>query len=209
MQPRRRLQAAMATMTTLSNLSADADAGSNAVAPGASRQWVMPVVIASLVVGLSGLGVGIYALATMPAKTSGPRGPAGPVGPVGATGKQGQQGPAGATGLEGPAGTIASTTIVSALTQTSAPNPPVGTVLVAKTSCPVGRILVSGTAQVTANSVVADRNVQLRTSVPLSADVWETVAIVAAPLGPGISMSIKPYIVCGIAAQAPASTTTT
>lgn len=206
MQPRRRLQATMATMTTLSNLSADADAGSNAVAPGASRQWVMPVVIASLVVGLSGLGVGIYALATMPAKTSGPRGPAGP---VGATGKQGQQGPAGATGPEGPAGTIASTTIVSALTQTSAPNPPVGTVLVAKTSCPVGRILVSGTAQVTANSVVADRNVQLRTSVPLSADVWETVAIVAAPLGPGISMSIKPYIVCGIAAQAPASTTTT
>jgi hypothetical protein len=169
-------------MTTFSNLSADADAGSNAGAPNASRQWVVPVVIASLVVGLSGLGVGIYALATMPAKTSGP---------------------------PGPVGTIASTTIVSALTQTSAPNPPVGTVLVAKTSCPVGRILVSGTAQVTADSVVADRNVQLRTSVPLRADVWETVAIVAAPLGPGISMSIKPYIVCGIAAEAPASTTTT
>ena len=47
------------------------------------RKWVAPVVIAALVVGLAGLGVGAYAVATTPAKTSGPQGPAGPAGATG------------------------------------------------------------------------------------------------------------------------------
>ena len=62
---------------------------------GKGSRWVVPVVIVSLVVGLAGLGVGAYAVATTPAKTSGPQGP---VGKTGATGPQGQQ------GLPGPRG---------------------------------------------------------------------------------------------------------
>ena len=46
----------------------------------------MPVVIGALVVGLAGLGVGIYAVVKIPAMTSGPTGAAG------TTGKQGVQG---------------------------------------------------------------------------------------------------------------------
>jgi hypothetical protein len=174
--------------------------------------WVAPLVLAALVVGLAGLGVGLYAVATTPAATSGPRGPAGPAGAKGDTGLQGVSGVTGAagpTGPAGPSGTMASTLIVGAATMTSAPNPPVGAVLVAQTSCPKGDILVSGTAQVSAPGVVADRNVQLRLSIPLTADVWESVAIVTAPLGPGIAMSIKPYVVCGVPSRPAASTTTT
>ena len=62
----------------------------------ASQKWIAPVAIGALVVGLVGLGVGAYALATTPAKTSGPQGPAGP---------QGAQGPAGRAGPAGAAGT--------------------------------------------------------------------------------------------------------
>jgi hypothetical protein len=98
---------------------------------------------------------------------------------------------------------------VAGLTLTSAPNPPVGTVLVAMTACPTGKILMSGSAQVSAPGVVADRNVGLRSSIPLNADTWETVAIVTAPLGPGIAMSMKPYVVCGVPSRPAAPTTTT
>jgi len=164
------------------------------------------------VVGLAGLGVGIYAVAKMPAKTSGPRGPVGRAGAAGTQGPQGVPGPTGAAGPpgpSGPAGTIASASVVAGLTLTSAPNPPVGTVLVAMTACPLGKILMSGSAQVSAPGVVADRNVGLRLSIPLNASTWETVGIVTAPLGPGIAMSMKPYVVCGVASPPAAPTTTT
>ncbi len=176
-------------------------------------RWLVPVVVASLVVGLGGLGVGIYAVATTPAKTSGPPGPAGATGDTGAQGPQGVAGPAGAPGAAGPTGpmgapgTVASASIVGGTTVTSAPNPPVGTVLVAQTACPVGKILMSGSAQVAAPGV-ADRNVVLRSSFPLNSNLWQTVAMVTAPLGAGLSMSMKPYVLCGVA-SVPASTKTT
>jgi hypothetical protein len=192
------------------------DAGSSENETRPMPSWVVPVVIAALVVGVAGLGVGIYAVATMPGKTSGPRGPAGPAGERGEQGPQGApgvDGPAGVAGPEGPAGaagTLASTSVVAGSTVTSPPNPAVGTVLAAKTSCPVGSLLLTGSAQVTAPGVIADRNVQLRSSIPLTSSVWETVAIVTAPLGPGVVMSMKPYVVCGVAARpAPAKATTT
>ncbi len=169
--------------------------------------WLVPVVVASLIVGLGGLGVGIYAVATTPAKTSGPRGPAGATGATGAQGPQGIAGPAGAAGPTGAPGTVASASVVGGTTMTSAPNPPVGTVLVAQTACPIGKILMSGSAQVTAPGI-ADRNVVLRSSIPLTGNLWQTVAMVTAPLGAGLSMSMKPYVLCGVA-PARASTTTT
>jgi hypothetical protein len=98
--------------------------------------------------------------------------------------------------------------VVEGTALTSAPNPPVGTVLVAQTGCPSGKILMSGGAQVAAAGVVSDRDVVLRSSFPVAADIWETVALVTGPIATGVSMSMKPYVVCGMAAV-PASTTTT
>jgi hypothetical protein len=157
-------------------------------------RWVLPTVIGALLIGLAGLGVGVYALVKMPAKTSGP------TGAVGATGKQGAAGPAGpagAAGPPGPAGTIAATSLVTATTLSSAPDAPVGTVLVAKTVCPTGKVLVSGGAQVSASSAAANQYVVLSSSFPLSESTWQSDAIVTGPLGAGVTMSMRPFVVCG------------
>ena len=202
---------------------------SDATAP----RWVVPVVVATLVIGLAGLGTGAYAVTTMPAKTAGPQGPAGPQGamgpqgpqgvpgatgrsgpvgppgrsgPVGPVGRSGPVGPVGHSGPVGPAGTIATASIVSSTAVTSAADPAVGTVLVARTSCPAGKVLLSGGAQVSAPGALADRNVVLRSSFPASATKWQTVALVTGPLGAGASMTMKPYVVCGT--SVPTSTTT-
>jgi hypothetical protein len=157
-------------------------------------RWVVPVVIAALVLGLAGVGIGVYAVVTTPAKTSGPPGPAGP---QGAVGLQGPQGAKGDPGPAGPAGTIDATSIVASTTVTSAPDAAVGTVLVANASCPDGKLLLSGGAEVSASSGQADRDVELRSSFPLSKTEWQTVAVVTRPLGAGVSMTLKPYVVCG------------
>jgi hypothetical protein len=172
------------------------------------HRWLAPVALGALIVGLAGIGVGGYALSTMPAKTSGPRGP---VGPKGETGPQGPAGPRGATGPKGAAGlpgTITNTSVVAATALKSAANPAVGTVLVASTACPAGHLLLSGGAQVSAPGVKADRNVELRSSFPLDKTHWQTVAIVTGPLGPGVSMTMKPFVMCGVR-TAHSSTSTT
>ena len=172
-------------------------------------RWVAPVLVAALVVGLAGLGVGAYAVATTPAKTSGPQGPVGLTGATGPQGPQGVPGAKGAAGPAGPAGALASTTVVSSTALKSAPNPAVGTVLVAKTACPTGKILLSGGAQVSAPGAQADRNVELRSSFPVDATRWQTVSIVTGSLGAGVSMTMKPYVVCGVATPKASSTTPT
>jgi hypothetical protein len=169
--------------------------------PKFAPSWTTVVVIIALVVGLAGLGVGAYALATQPAKVSGPQGPQGPQGPEG---PQGPQGPQGAEGKQGPAG-LAQTTVVRATSVVSAPDPAVGTVLTAKTVCPAGKVLLSGGAQVSAPGTVADRNVALRESFPLNDMTWQTVAIVTGPLGQGVKMTLTPFVMCGV----PTATTTT
>jgi hypothetical protein len=168
-------------------------------------KWLVAGAIAALVLGLAGLGVGAYAVATTPAKTSGPQGP---VGPRGASGPQGQQGVPGRPGAVGPAGTIASNSIVQGTTLHTTPNPAVGAVLEAKTSCSPGKVLLGGGAQVFAPGLQADRNVQLRSSYPSSATQWQTVAIVTGSLGTGVSMTMRPYVVCGAPASTSSSTTT-
>src|ERR1035441_1919124 len=104
-------------------------------------RWVVPTVIGALVIGLAGLGVGVYALVKMPAKTSGPTGAVGATGKEGVPGPAGPTGPAGAAGPPGPAGTIAATSLVTATTLSSAADAPAGTELVAKTVGPTGRSL--------------------------------------------------------------------
>jgi hypothetical protein len=161
---------------------------------GRAPMWVFPLVVAALALGLAGVGIGAYAVATTPAKTSGPRGP---LGPRGAAGPQGAAGAKGATGPTGPPGTIAATSIVASTALNSPPDPGVGSVLVAKTSCPTGKLLLSGGAQVSAPGVSADRNVELRSSFPLSTSQWQTVAIVTGSLGTGGVMTMRPFVVCG------------
>lgn len=162
--------------------------------------WTTGVVIAALLCGLAGIGLGAYALATRPGQVSGPTGPQGARGP---------QGPQGPQGKQGTSGTIAATSITRGATKTSAPNPQPGTVLEATTSCANGQILVGGGAQVSAPGVTADRNVALRSSFPVNTTTWETVALVTGSLGQGVSMTMTPYVLCGQPSTASSTTTTT
>jgi hypothetical protein len=77
----------------------------------------------------------------------------------------------------------------------TAPNPPVGTALVARTQCPAGKVLLSGGAQVSVG--LSTKNVALQSSFPLSADTWQAVGVVTAPLAPSQVMTMKPYVLCG------------
>lgn len=172
---------------------------------GGSPKWVAPLVGGALVIGLAGLGVGAYSLATMPASASGPPGPQGATGPMGPAGPRGVAGPKGETG---PPGTIVDTSIVAGAALKTTPNPPEGAVLVAKTSCPAGQTLLSGGAQVSAPGVQADRNVALRSSIPVDKTHWQTVAIVTGPLGSGVSMTMKPFVMCGVPSTGSSTTTT-
>jgi hypothetical protein len=163
-------------------------------APTASPNRGMKVwLAAAMAVGLAGLGVGIYALANGPVK----QGETGPPGVAGATGPRGLMGPVGPEGPQGVAGSLAGTKIVNGTAVVSAPNPPKGTVAVAKTTCPVGELLLSGGAQVSAQSVEGNRNVSLRESFPLNTTTWQTVAITNGPLGATDTMTLRPFVVCG------------
>ena len=178
--------------------------------PNRQPKWVVPVVVvAALLLGAAGLGVGAYAVATTPAKTSGPQGPKGAPGPAGSQGPQGAKGDAGTAGPAGPAGTVVATSVLSSTSVKSAPDPAVGTVLVAKTSCPAGKVLLNGGARVTAPGIQADRNVTLRSSFPISSTKWQTVAMVTGPLGAGVVMTMTPYVVCGEPTLTSSSTTPT
>jgi hypothetical protein len=99
--------------------------------------------------------------------------------------------------VAGPAGTIAKATVLRPTALVSAPDPAVGTVLVAQTTCPANTVLLSGGGQVSAPGPAADRNVELRGSFPLDSTTWQTVAIVSGPLGTGNSMTLRPYVLCG------------
>jgi hypothetical protein len=68
---------------------------------------------------------------------------------------------------------------------------------------------MSGGAQVSAPGSVANRNVELRSSIPVTPDIWESVGLVTGPLGAGVSMSVSPYVICGEASSPTATTTTT
>ncbi|MGH9047665.1 MAG: hypothetical protein ACRDVW_10185, partial [Acidimicrobiales bacterium] len=74
----------------------------------------------------------------------------------------------------------------------------VGTVVVAETSCPKGQVLLSGGAEVSAPGL-ADRNVLLRSSFPISATTWQAVGMVIKPLAQGDKMTMRPFVMCGTA----------
>ena len=168
-----------------------------------------PLVVGLIVVAaisLAAVGVAAWAVQSVPTAVKGPvgaTGPAGPQGlqglqgPAGAPGAVGKTGAAGKAGPAGPAGTITASAPLEAKPLVSAPNPAVGTVLVATTSCFPTEVLLSGGGQAYASNTSADRNVVVRSSFPLNAHSWRTVAMVTAPLGAGQTMTLKPYVVCG------------
>jgi hypothetical protein len=103
----------------------------------------------------------------------------------------GQAGPA------GPPGSIVGTKVVQPAAVTSAPQPPVGTQLVAKAGCPGNDLVLGGGGRISVSAGTPDGRVVLQTSFPLNANHWEVVAVVAATLGPGVTASLKPYVTCG------------
>ena len=137
------------------------------------------VAVLALVFAVAGLGVATWALESVPkVGPTGPRGAAGPAGPTGPPGPDGKQGPTGEPG------TIKATEVVSSTTLSSAPDPTVGTVLAATTSCPSGTVLLTGGADVSVAGVT-DQHVALKSSYPLTTDSWRTVGVVIKPLGTG------------------------
>jgi len=179
-------------------------------ANGHLPRWVLPVIIGSIVVGLAGLGTGIYAIVKIPPKVSGPTGKTGatgPEGPVGATGPTGLTGPVGPIGPQGPAGTVTAPVVVPGPALTSATDAPIGTELVAKVSCPFGKILLSGGGQVSASW--PGQTVALRASFPIDGVTWQVVGVVIAKLPVGVAMSITPFALCGDPTPKTATTTTT
>ena len=195
------------TMTTLEP-STEADHPSEVIPTHQTiPKWITPVVIGASVLSLAGVGVAAYAVATQPATASGPQGPQGAQGPQGPQGAQGVQGPQGPEGKQGPAG-LARTNVHRGLSVVSVADPPVGTVLTAKTTVPAGTVLLGGGAQVSAPGTVADRNVALRESFPLNDTTWETVAIVTGPLGKGVKMTLTPYVMYGVPTTTASASTT-
>lgn len=165
--------------------------------PRGSSRWLVALTALALLFGLAGAGAGTYALVRGPEKVVGPTGPRGPQGPRGPAGTTGVPGPKGATGPAGPAGTIKATTIVSPTADISGPDPGVGAVVVADTSCPSSEVLLGGGGRVSAPGLVGDRNVEIRASFPLNTRTWQVVGEVTGPLGAGNSMTLRPYVICG------------
>jgi hypothetical protein len=148
--------------------------------------------VIALAVAMASLGVAAVALERVPKV-----GPSGAQGAVGPAGPAGPQGPAGKEGATGDPGTVKATEVVSSTALTSAPDPSVGTVLAATTSCPGGTVLLAGGADLSVAGA-ASQHVALTSSYPLNADSWHTVGVVTKPLGTGQTMTMKPYVTCGV-----------
>ncbi len=170
-------------------------------------RWVLPVIIGSIVVGLAGLGTAIYAIVKIPPKVSGPPGKTGATGPEGPVGATGPVGAAGPVGPAGPAGTVTAGTVVTGAALTSTTGATIGTELVAKVSCPVGKVLLSGGARVSASG--PSQTVAIRSSAPVDGTIWQVVGVVVATLPVGVAMTMTPYALCGVPTPNPTTTTTT
>ncbi len=170
-------------------------------------RWALPLIIGSIVVGLAGLGTGIYAIVKIPPKVSGPVGKTGATGPQGPVGDTGPTGATGVAGPVGPAGSIAGSSIITSPALATAPGAPIGTQLVAKVTCPFGTVLLSGGAQVSTSG--GAQTAALRSSFPISATTWQVVSVVTAKLPDGVALEMAPYALCGAPPPKVTPTTTT
>ncbi len=163
--------------------------------------------IGALIIGLAGLGTGIYAITKTPSKVSGPVGPTGATGPEGPAGATGPTGAAGPTGPAGPPSALTVGSIITAPAVATAAAAPSGTELAAKVSCPAGKVVLSGGGQVSTSR--GTQRVALSSSFPVDAVTWEVVGAVIAKLPAGVTMSVTPFAICGDSTPAAAGATTT
>jgi hypothetical protein len=165
---------------------------------GGVRRLLWICAIGSLVISLVSAGLAAWALSREPERgAAGARGAAGPPGQTGAQGVQGPAGPTGPAGAAGAVGTIQSSRLVTGLLAQTAPDPPVGTQLSAVAPCPAKTFLLSGggTVSTTAGST---SGVRLQSTSPAPGSAWRSLAVVTEKLGPGISMTLRAYAVCGV-----------
>jgi hypothetical protein len=158
-----------------------------------------------------------------PQGPQGPQGLRGPAGPQGKTGARGPAGPQGPPGKPGASGAVVANDVMAKPSVHTAPDPAVGTSLVATSSCPAGsellggggRVVVtppgqsihptssaggsstgSGTASTAGGGAKgASAAVALEASYPVSG-AWRTVAVVTGSISDGSTMTLDPYVVC-------------
>jgi hypothetical protein len=78
---------------------------------------------------------------------------------------------------------------------TSGANPGNGVTITGTATCPAGKVLLGGGAQVTTTSG-NPANVNLVTSYPSSTTVWSATVVSDGGLGGGATMSITAYAIC-------------
>jgi len=78
---------------------------------------------------------------------------------------------------------------------TSAANAAVNTLTTATASCPAGKVLLGGGAQVTTTATQKSRAV-LVSSYPSAAATWSATVVATVALGAGITMTVTAYAVC-------------
>jgi hypothetical protein len=125
----------------------------------------------------------------------GDTGPQGEVGPVGPQGPQGDTGPQGAEGPVGPAGPNASTRVVGPTVKASN-GASVGTVFSSVATCPTGKTLLGGGAQIVQSSGRA----VLISSYPSSAvtvtGTWTAEAYIITRSSGSNQPTVTAYAIC-------------
>lgn len=131
---------------------------------------------------------------------TGPAGPVGPVGPAGHSGPAGPAGPAGSAGAPGPAGPAGATGPPGPTGSTVTSGAPVtqnggqDTLATATATCPAGKVLLGGGAQVTNDTFASD--VALLSSYPSGGNSWTAVGVVTVGVIGTTNITVQAYVVC-------------
>ena len=179
------------------------DRGGGVMANGRWRgapSLLWAITASAIVVSLASAGVAGWALSRHPEPGAvgarGPVGPRGEQGPQGAIGPTGPAGPTGATGAPGATPTIRGSRLVTGPLVTTAPSPPIGTLLSDVAQCPANTFLLSGGAIVSTTGGT-EAGVKLQSSKPTASSSWDALAEVTGKIPPGQSMTLRAFALCG------------
>jgi len=157
--------------------------------------WV--ITISALVISMASAGVAGWALSRHPQSGAvGARGSVGPRGEQGPEGATGATGPTGATGATGVTPTIHGSRLVTGPLVTTAPSPPIGTLLSDLAQCPANTFLLSGGAIVSTTGG-SEAGVKLQSSKPSARSSWDALAEVTGKVPSGQSMTLRAFALCG------------
>lgn len=127
----------------------------------------------------------------------GPAGPAGSQGAQGVAGAQGPQGPKGDSGAAGGGGSSGATRVAGDLV-TSAVNIGSGNQLTATVTCPEGKVLLGGGAEVKSSTGTQNGSTLLSSSYPSSETTWTAVGTVRATMTGGSAMTVQAFALCSL-----------